>query len=149
MKLSLLLSQRRALLRQARLANLAFAYDRLGHLAQRVARARLTGDVCIRQTAPEADHFWASLTAIHGSQAVIDEHFADEDIMDLADAIAFSTGQSDLEMTFPIEELGARFVTPLHTRLQVAGIKIDCGSLPVEKSNLSGGLDSNYSDDEL
>lgn len=38
-----LILQRDALLRQARLANAAYAYQRLGEFAARIARARLRG----------------------------------------------------------------------------------------------------------
>ncbi len=125
MKLSHLLAQREAILQQARLANLAYAYTRLSDFAARIQRARLHGVVCLLQAAPDADRFWASLTALEGSQSVIDEHFSDDDIMDLADVIAYATGENDLELTFPIEEMTERFLDPLREQLAEDGVTID------------------------
>lgn len=125
MKLSSLLAQRRALLQQTRLANLAFAYDRLSDFAGRIARARLAGDVRLQQAAPDAERYWASLTALHGSQSVIEEHFTDEDFMDLADVIAYATGGYDLDLTFRLDELVGRFLVPLRAQLEKSGIAID------------------------
>lgn len=150
MKLSALLSQRRTLLRQARLANLAFAYERLTDYVARVHRAKLTGNVCLRQTAPEADRFWASLTALQGSQAVLEEHFADEDIMDLADVIAYATGETELELTFPIEELQERFLAPVRNRLVAGGVILDRDfTISTTSSSPSDNFGGSYSDDEL
>ena len=49
-KLSTLLTQRQALLRQARLANLAFAYTTLMEFAHRIARAQLSGRVTLKHS---------------------------------------------------------------------------------------------------
>jgi hypothetical protein len=125
MKLSLLLAHRPALLRQARLANLAFAYAKLHEFATRIDRAQLTGEVLLKHAAPGAGQYWAALTALQGNQSVIEEHFRDEDIADLADVLAFATGADDLEMTFPIEELATRFLAPLRPELEHAGIEFD------------------------
>jgi hypothetical protein len=149
MKLSLLLSQRRALLRQARLANLAFAYDRLVEFARRIHRARLRGTVCLRQTGPDADQFWASLTMLDGSQAVLEEHFADEDIMDFAEVISHVTSESELDVTFPIERLEERFLEPLLHRLTKAGITIDHDGAPPAVSSQFDSFENQYRDDEL
>lgn len=124
-KLSTLLTQREALLQQARLANLAFAYTTLGEFAHRVARAGLAGRVTLRQAAPEEERYWASLTALDGNQSVIEEHFADEDIMDLADVIAFTTANEALELTFRLEEVGELFLAPLRAELARADVAID------------------------
>jgi hypothetical protein len=125
MKLSLLLSQRTALLRHARLANLAFAYTKLGEFARRISRAQLTGSVTLKHAAPGAGQFWSALTALEGNQSVIEEHFTDEDIADLADIVAFTTGASDVDLTFRIEELEERFLAPLRPELEQAGIVFD------------------------
>lgn len=125
MKLSLLLTLRPALLRQAQLAGLAFAYWKLREFATCIARARLRGEVNLQQAEAEAGRYWASLTALAGNQSVIEEHFTDEDIMDLADFIAFVTGESHLDLTFRIEQLAERFVTPLRLQLEQAGVIID------------------------
>ena len=131
MKLSLLLTLRPALLRQAHLAGLAFAYWKLRDFATRIARAQLRGEVHLQQAEAEAGRYWASLTALEGSQSVIEEHFTDEDIMDLADLVAFVTGESHLDLTFRIEQLAERFVTPLRLQLELAGVVIDHDFLPI------------------
>lgn len=135
MKLSSLLAQRAMLLRQARLANLAFAYTRLRGFAARISRAKLRGTVILKHAAPGAGQYWAALTAIDGNQSVIEEHFADEDISDLADIVAFTTGAADLEMTFPIEELAQRFLAPIRPELEHAGIRFDSESEPLTPSS--------------
>jgi hypothetical protein len=124
-KLSTLLTQRQALLREARLANLAFAYTTLNEFGRRIARAQLKGGVTLRHAAPHADRYWASLTAIDGSQSVIEEHFADEDLMDLADVLAFVTGNDALDIAFQLEELEEIFLVPLRVELEREGIVID------------------------
>jgi hypothetical protein len=131
MNLSTLLAQRQMLLRQTRLANLAFAYVRLGDLAVRIARARMHGSVNLKQAAPEAEACWASLTALEGNQSVIEEHFTDEDITLFADAIAFVTGENHLDLTFHIEELAERFVAPLRHQLEQAGVVFDYAAAPI------------------
>lgn len=125
MKLSFLLAQRQALLRQARLAHLAHAYDRLDDFAHRVARARLHGEVHLQATAPESGNYAASLTALQGAQSVIEEHFTDGDIMSLADVVTDVSGQRELDLTFPLEELASRFLVPLRQQLLQAGIELD------------------------
>ena len=134
MKLSNILAQRQALLRQARLANLAFAYQTLSRFADRIARARLTGRVRLEQAAPDAERYWASLTALDGNQSVIEEHFTDDDIMDLADVISFSTGNEILGVTFRIEDLAGRFLAPLRAELEQAGVAIDPSAEPARES---------------
>ena len=124
-KLSTLLTQRQALLRQARLANLAFAFAKLSEFGRRIARARLIGSVTLRHAAPHADRYWASLTALDGNQSVIEEHFADEDLMDLADVLAFITGSDALDITFRLEEIEEIFLVPLRVELEREGIVID------------------------
>ena len=133
MKLSILLTLRPALLRQARLADLAFAYRKLGDFATRIARAQLRGEINLKQAAPEAERCWASLTALAGNQSVIEEHFTDEDIMDLADLVAFATGESNLDVTFRIEQLPEKFLAPLCRQLEQAGVVIDHDPHPVEE----------------
>ena len=53
MNLTQLLTQRRTLLRQGHLANLAFAYVRLSEFAQRLDRAGLKGTVRLRHAETE------------------------------------------------------------------------------------------------
>lgn len=125
MKLSQLLNARPTLNRQANLANLAFAYETLADFATRVARARLTGRVNLKPVDPHAERYWATLTALEGSQAVIEEHFTDEDLTDAADAIAYATGRPSFDLTFRIEDFADHFLVPLRNALEQSGIVVD------------------------
>ena len=125
MKLSLILAQRQALLQQVRLANLGFAYAKLNEITARIARAQLRGSVNLKQASPDSDLGWTPLATLEGNQSVIEEHFTDEDLSDLADAVAFVTGETRLDLTFRIEELAERLVAPLRHQLEQAGITFD------------------------
>lgn len=129
-KLSTLVTQHADLLRQVRLANLAMAYATLEKYVDRVARAQLRGLVSLQPPRPEEERYWASLTALAGAQSVIEEHFVDQDILELADLVAFATGREEPEWTFPIEELGERFLVPLRAEVERAGIEIDHANMP-------------------
>ena len=131
-KLSTLLTHRAALLRQARLANVAFAYDTLYAISGRIARARLGGQVNLRSAAPEAERFLATLTAVEGHQSVIDEHFTDDQVMELSDVLAFVMGTPAVDVAFRLEELGEVFLPPLRAELEDQGIEIDRPLSPLE-----------------
>jgi hypothetical protein len=124
-KLSTLLTQRQAVLKQARLANLAFAYTTLSDFSRRIACGQLSGSVTLKPAAPQQDRYWASLTALEGSQSVIEEHFADEDLMVLADVLGFVLGTDVLEITFRLEELVDTFLVPLRVELEREGVIFD------------------------
>jgi hypothetical protein len=121
-KLSTLLQRRAVLLEQARLANLALAYRTLDDFARRIARGRLVGPVTLEPADTDAGRYWATLTAREGSQAVIEEHFADEDLMDLADIIAFVRGAEEATVTFRLEDFAANFVAPVRAALEREGV---------------------------
>jgi len=125
MKLSQLLFQRDALQRQTRLANLAYAYRQLDNLVTRISAARLRGEVCLRPAEPDSERFWPTLTALEGSQSVIEEHFSDEGTMELADLISFITGRENAATTFRLEEMAARWLVPLQLRLERAGVEFE------------------------
>jgi hypothetical protein len=125
MKISQLIANHQSLLHQARLANLAQAYATLHHLADRVRRARLAGPVNLRQPDAAEGRFWASLTALEGSQSVLEEHFREEELMEFADAVAFVRGTAELNITFRLESMTAEFVEPLEAELRRAGISLD------------------------
>jgi len=121
-----LLQQHDALLRQARLANIAFAYGRLRDFAGRIARARLHGAVTLRPGDPQENLPWPELIAEEGSQSVIEEHFLDEDVIELADILAFLSGKNKLaEYTFRLEELKSRFLPGLRRELEQAGVMLE------------------------
>ena len=105
MKLSNLLATREFLIRQANLANMAFAFTTLKGLADRIESSRLTGLVALRQADESEDQYWASLTALELRQSVIEEHFSEDDVTEMADAISFSTATEFSEMNFRLEHL--------------------------------------------
>lgn len=125
MKISKLLDSHRVILQQARLANLAQAFLTLRRLAERVRRARLCGLVQLRQPDAAEERYWASLTALEGSQSVIEEHFTDEELMEFADAAAYARDTTALDVTFRLEHADALFVQPLEAELRRHGVEFD------------------------
>ena len=136
MNFSQLIAQREMLLRQTRLANVAFAYRELARYAERIARAKLRGEVELREAEPDAETYWATLTAIDGSQSVIEEHFADEDIIELADLVAYATEADEVCEIFRIEDLYDEYVAPLRSELEAAGVKVETVSDLTEGDSL-------------
>lgn len=137
MKLSHLLAKRTDLLREVRLANIAFAYESLVSFAARAERARLHGRVLLKPLNPEEERFLPLLIALDGNQSVIEEHFSDEDLILLSDVIGFATGHPGYELTFRIEEL-AEFIGPLRAELLKSGVTLDGPTARVtEESNQS------------
>jgi hypothetical protein len=117
------LQQRDVLLRQARLANVAFACERLGAFGARIARARLHGLVGLRPGDPASGQPWPALVALEGSQAVLEEYFLDEEIVELTDILGFlGEDLSDEAFRFRLEELAGRYVPQLQRELAAAGI---------------------------
>ncbi len=118
-----LLQQRDALLRQARLANVAYAYQRLDGFAARIARGGLQGLVRLDPGDPAGERPWPGLTALEGNQSVIEEHFLEEDGVELVDILSFLGEEVDSGgATFRLEDLGARFLPGLRRELEQAGI---------------------------
>ena len=140
-KLSTLLSRRPTLLRQARLANLAYAYATLQGFQQRITRARLSGQVSLRFAAPHADRYWPQLVALENNQSVIEEHFMDEDVAELADVLAFVTVNDVHEITFAFKDLGDLFILPLRVDLEREGVAIDHAEVNIQEPRrpLKGG----------
>lgn len=125
MKLSSLLTRRQALLESARLANLAFAYERLSEFVRRIEGAKLSGAVQLRPADPDAQRYSPVLVALEGSQSVIEEFFDDQDLFDLADILAFALVENTGSLTFRLEEVSTRFLLPLRDQLCQAGVIID------------------------
>jgi hypothetical protein len=125
MKLSKLLATRHTLQRQAHLAALANAWFTLGRLADRVALAELRGLVRLQPPDPQQERYGASLTALEGSQARLEEHFSDEDLLHLADAVALAVEADFDEIQFNLEDLRPYFVAPLRFALEQAGVTMD------------------------
>lgn len=125
MNFSQLLSQREALLRQARLANLAFAFARLSDYATRIERAGLRGPVTLHESDPESERFWPTLVPHIGSQAVIDEHFLDEDVDEFDEILLFLEDEGfEVNYTFDLEEMPARLLPELRRELEKAGVTL-------------------------
>lgn len=137
MKLSKLLTNRPDLLRQVRLANLAFAYQTLSDFAARVERTTLRGAVSLKPADPSADRYCATLTALECNQSLIEEHFTDEDLLLLADVIAFATGHPGFEVTFHLEDLEDDFIAPLRAELERSGVEVAGKARRVEKPKQS------------
>jgi len=137
MKLQHLLQQRSALLQQTRLANVAYVYAELGKFAERIARGRLRGLVTLYLADPAAQRAWPCLVAEEGSQSVIDEHFLDKDILDLAEFLLF-TGEDETRGTlcFRLEEFDQRFRPALLRELQAAGVELTGEQERTEDRNL-------------
>ena len=137
-KLTQLLAAREGLVRRATLANMAFAYRLLSRFTERIHRAGLRGLVNIKS--PEANgENWSSLTAIEGSQAQLEEHFSEEDVMDLTDAIRYVVGgEIVIDLSFRIEEVGNMFLVPLRDTLLSYGVVIDLSALSERETASSG-----------
>ncbi len=140
-RLSELLRARSPLLRQARLANSAYAYRLLRSFAARIERARLGGHVILRSPNADAERYWASLEAVDFNQSLIEEHFTEQEVMDLADTLLYLTGSDQLSLTFRIEEFAEIFLAPLRAALEQADVIIDDDaageSCPHEQSSSS------------
>jgi hypothetical protein len=128
MEMHHLLRQRSALLRRTRLANVAYAYAELGVFAGRIDRGNLRGAVTLHPADPAAGRAWPGLVAEEGSQAVLDEHFLEEELLDLADLLAFATGtEPGRPLAFRLEGFERRFRYPLRRELEGAGVELPGG----------------------
>ncbi len=88
-----LLRSRDAILRQARLVSLAYAHQRLGEFSARLARAGIAGELRIEPAAP-ADGRPEAVMHADCAPAVVEEHFLESDISELADLLAFVRGDA-------------------------------------------------------
>jgi|SRR5581483_9462634 len=138
MKLSQLLSQREALVRQARLANLAFAHETLANFLARAQRAGLRGRLHAKSADPASERFGPTLHALDASQSVVEEHFTDEDLSDLVDVLAFLTGGLPLELTFEATRIADDFLAPLRAELAREGVAFDGRSTAIEEPSSPG-----------
>lgn len=113
---------------------MAYAYTTLMASAAVARRAQLSGLVRLQQPDEKEERYWASLTALSGSQAVLDEHFSDDDVAAMADAVAFaSPGVNLLDVTFPIEHLESEYIAPLAMALERAGVQLERSNLEIER----------------
>lgn len=131
-----LLQQRADLLRRTRLANAAFAYQRLGDFVARLARAQLHGLVALWPGEPAGEQPWPALTALEDSQVAIEEHFLDEDIVELVDILGFlGEDVHSGGLTFRLEELESVYLPRLRRELEAAGIAVAGGAQPGRQSH--------------
>lgn len=125
MNLHQLLQQREALLRSARLANLAFAFTRLSDYADRAARAGLHGPVTLHAADAEADRFCPALVAHWANQSVVDEHFLDEDVIELEEILMFLEDEGwPVDFTFEFDALSQSYLPALRRELAKAGVML-------------------------
>jgi hypothetical protein len=125
MNFSKLLSSRQSILRQAHLANLAFSYFTICRLADRAAKAGLTHRVKLRATNVGEEIVPASLIALSGNQSVIEEHFSDEDVLQLADSIEFAMEGPFAEVEFNFDDLVTAYAISLRVALERNGVALD------------------------
>lgn len=126
MKLSALLASRSTILRQAALAHAAAAWLTLNNASRRVAAAGLHGRVRLRQGDPADDEApWASIESDTIRPSVLEEHFTEDDLVELAEAVAYATDSRRADVEFLIESLGDLYATPLLDTLEKAGVTLD------------------------
>jgi hypothetical protein len=97
----------------------------LQRFLRRITAANLHGLVRLCAAEPTQERYWPTLTALEGSQAVIEEHFDDHDIVELVDAVAFASGGEFESMEFNIEQLSEEFVHPVRQMLDHSGVVFD------------------------
>lgn len=131
MKLSDLIASRPSILRKAALAHTAAAWATIQHCSERIANNGLRGTVHLRQGDPSAGESpWATLTSEDLRPSVIEEHFTEDDLLALAESLAFATDSARADLVFRLETLSEDYGTPLLHTLQKAGVTIDRDTLP-------------------
>lgn len=139
MKISELLAFRKTLIRQTTLANMAHAYVVLQRFEQRIARGELRGSVHFQRVHDPANAtYWCSLTALEGNQSVLDEHFTEEDLVELGEALPFALDRESDELDFRLEEFSERFVEPLRHQLTRSGIENDVDAASSKRRSTTG-----------
>lgn len=128
MNISHLLAHRDAYLERARLANLACAHEKLRSFADRLARAGITGRVRLRSTGPDDEPSVPTLTALDSHPAVIEEHFTDEDAVDLVDVLRFLRGDEAVDLVIAAPEIPTSLLGPIRAELQRAGVSVGEGA---------------------
>ncbi len=124
MNISHLLAHRAAYLQKARLANLAYAHETLRAFADRLAQAGITGRVRLQSTSPDDERYLPTLTALDSHQSVIEEHFTDDDVIELTDLIGFVSGEDDIDMTLSARDVGETLLVPVRFELESKGVKL-------------------------
>lgn len=131
MKLSALLASRSTILRQATLAHTAAAWLVLQNASTRITAAGLHGIVRVQQSDPDSDETpWAALTSSEIRSSVLAEHFTEDDVIELAEALAFATDTACADVEFCIEVLRETYAEPLLRNLKKSGVTLDLDQLP-------------------
>lgn len=138
-----LLQQRSQLLRQTRLANVAYAYARLEDFGARIARAGLRGTATLHPADPSVDRLLPELASSEIPESCLEEHFLDEDLAELADLLAFvCEDRQPTAHTFRVERLAEQLRPGLRAELEAAGVRVEeARATPVEaplRSNTRG-----------
>ena len=109
-------------------------------LATVAVKAGLRGLVRLNPGDPAGERPWPELVALDGSQAALQEHFLDEDILELRDILVFFGGEIAADgLTFPLQELGDRHLPALRRELEQAGIAVSGGKGQPEDSGRGRG----------
>lgn len=133
MKLSALLASRPTILRQAALAHAAAAWLTLHHASLRIAAGGLHGHVRLRHgDNVDGEAPWTLLTSDEIRPSVLEEHFTDDDILEIAEALAYATDAERVDVTFRIESLGEVYATPLLQSLEKAGVTLDINERSID-----------------
>ena len=98
-----------------------------------VQRGQLSGLVRLQQPDEKEERYWATLTALTGSQSVLEEHFSEDDVGAMADAIGFVSPGEGLDVTFALERLESEYVAPLALGLERAGVTLEQMGVEFEK----------------
>jgi hypothetical protein len=121
-----LLQQRSQLLRQTRLANVAYAYARLEDFGARIARAGLRGTVTLHPADPSVDRLLPEFTSNAIAESRLEEHFLDKDLAELADLLAFvCEDRQPTAHTFRVESLADQLRPGLRAELEAAGVRVE------------------------
>jgi hypothetical protein len=128
MNISHLLAHRDAYLARARLANLACAHEKLRNFADRLARAGITGSVRLRSTGPDDEPSVPTLAGLDSHPAVIEEHFTDEDAVDLVDVLRFLRGEEAVDLVIAAPDIPTTLLAPIQAELRRAGVSLGEGA---------------------
>lgn len=135
MKLSALLASRSTILRQAALAHTAAAWLTLQYTSMRIAAAGLHGTVRLLQSDPDEEESpSAVLTSDEIRSSILEEHFTDDDLLELAEAVAYATDSDYADVEFRIETLGELYAAPLLENLKKAGVTVDIEELQIHST---------------
>jgi len=124
MNISHLIAHREAYLQKARLANLAYAHETLRAFADRLVRAGITGRVRLQSTSPDDERYLPTLTALDSHPSVMEEHFTDDDAIELADLIGFVSGEEDIDLTLSARDVVETLLAPVRCELESKGVNL-------------------------